>query len=250
MKACPYCPVPALRPDRFDPRSPEQVVTEWTSLVREHQIRSIHVEDDSFLADKHRVHKICDNLIQQNVSVQWELVNGVRVDQVDRNLLTKMAQAGCVRIVFSAEYLEFNQQPAIGHRLEDAQNAVRWAQECGMRVGGYFIVGLPGLSMRQNWESVRLALSLGLDDANWVPFYETPGSGFAGAATSIDATAISRAQSTRIAKAAHLAFFAHPRSFGRLASEMIATPATLPAMAEKAWELIHAGGPVPMRDTP
>jgi len=250
IKSCPYCPVPALRPARFDPKSPEQVVTEWADLVREHHIRSIHVEDDSFLADKHRVHTICDRLIQENVSVQWELVNGVRVDQVDRNMLAKMAAAGCVRIVFSIEYLESNQQPAIGHRFKDAHNAVQWAQECGMRVGGYFIVGLPGLNTRQNWESVRLALRLGLDDANWVPFYETPGSGFAGAATSIDATAIARAQAIQIAKAAHLGFFGQPRTFRRLASEMIATPATLPAMAEKAWELIRAGGPVPMRDTP
>jgi radical SAM superfamily enzyme YgiQ (UPF0313 family) len=250
IKACPYCPVPTLRPGRFDPKSPEQVVAEWAALVKDHHIASIHVEDDSFLADKHRVHEICDRLLQQNVSVQWELVNGIRIDQVDRNILKKMASSGCVRIVFSAEYLESNQEPAIGHRFKDALNAVQWAQECGMRVGGYFIVGLPGLSARQNWESVRLALRLGLDDANWVPFYETPGSGFSGAATSIDATAIPRAQAVRMAKAAHLAFFTHPRSFGRLASEMIATPATVPTMAQKAWELICAGGPVPMRDTP
>jgi radical SAM superfamily enzyme YgiQ (UPF0313 family) len=250
LKACPYCPVPALRPDRFDPKNPEQVVAEWAALVNDHHIRSIHVEDDSFLADKHRVHEICDRLLQQKVSVQWELVNGIRIDQVDRNILKKMAASGCVRIVFSAEYLESKQQPAIGHRFRDAQNAVQWAQECGMRVGGYFIVGLPGLSARQNWESIRFALRLGLDDANWVPFYETPGSGFAGAATSIDATAIPRVQAIRMAKAAHLAFFTHPRSFGRLASEMIATPATVPTMAQKAWELIRAGGPVPMRDTP
>jgi hypothetical protein len=97
---------------------------------------------------------------------------------------------------------------------------------------------------------VRLSLGLDLDDANWIPFYETPGSGFSGAASSVDITAISRRQSTRIAKAAHLAFFAQPRSFGRLASEMAATPATLPAMVGKAVELLRAGGPIPMRDTP
>ena len=31
-----------------------------------------------------------------------------------------------------------------------------------------------------------------LDDANWVPFYETPGSGYASAATTIDETTISK----------------------------------------------------------
>ena len=31
---CPYCPVPALRPGRFDARSSHQVVTEWRTLVK------------------------------------------------------------------------------------------------------------------------------------------------------------------------------------------------------------------------
>lgn len=249
-RSCPYCPVPALRPDRFDARTPEQVVDEWAELVRDHGVRSIHVEDDSFLADKDRVHAICTELIHRNLSVNWELVNGVRVDQVDRILLDRMAEAGCVRIVFSVEHIDPANTPAIGHTAAQTEAAVSWAKESGMRVGGYFIVGLPGLSIHQTLMGVRLSLGLDLDDANWIPFYETPGSGFSGAASSVDITSISRRQSTRIAKAAHLAFFAQPRSFGRLASEMAATPATLPAMVGKAVELLRAGGPIPMRDTP
>ena len=95
-----------------------------------------------------------------------------------------------------------------------------------------------------------MSLQLPLDDANWVPFYETPGSGYAGAATTVDATSISNRKAVQLAKLAHLAFFAKPRSFARLTSEMVRTPATLPSLARKAVELLHAGGPVPMRDTP
>lgn len=249
-RACSYCPVPALRPNRFDARPATQIVDEWVSLIAEHGIKSIHVEDDSFLADKHRVYAICSELIRRNVQVNWELVNGIRVNQVDRLLLERMAEAGCVRIVFSVEHINPDSFPGLGHTLHDTQQAVEWARSVGMRVGGYFMVGLPGVSVHQTLMSIRLSLSLGLDDANWIPFYETPGSGYAGAGTSIDTAAISRTSATRIAKAAHLAFFSQPRSFGRLASEMAATPATLPAMVGKAVELLRAGGPIPMRDAP
>ena len=130
------------------------------------------------------------------------------------------------------------------------QQVVQEAQRIGMRVGGYFIIGLPGISIQDTLASIRLSIRLPLDDANWVPFYETPGSGYAGAATTIDATSIPKRTAIHLAKLAHLAFFAKPRSFARLTSEMVTTPATLPSLARKAVELLHAGGPVPMRDTP
>ena len=248
--SCPYCPVPATRPDGFDPRGPAQVADEWAALVDDHGIRSIHVEDDNFLADRSHAESVCQALMDRGVSVAWELVNGIRPDQVDEVILGRMADAGCKRIVFSFEHLAHGQSPAIGTTVEQAERVVEWARSYGMRVGGYFMVGLPGCSLSSNVLSIRHALRLGLDDANWVPFYESPGSGFAGCVSTVDATALSRRQAVRLAKAATVAFFANPRTFGRLGSEMAATPATLPALALKAVELLRAGGPVPLRDTP
>jgi len=117
-------------------------------------------------------------------------------------------------------------------------------------VGGYFMIGIPGMSTQETFASIRMSLQLPLDDANWVPFYETPGSGYAGAVSTVDLTSISKQKAVQFAKIAHVAFFAKPRSFARLTSEMVRTPATLPSLARKAVELLHAGGPVPMRDTP
>ena len=250
IHTCPYCPVPSLRPDGFDARSPAQVVTEWKALVEEHGIKSIHVEDDNFMEEPQRVREICQQLKQMNLDVQWELVNGIRVDQVHNNLLETMANAGCTRIVFSFEHLSAEGSPAIGYSWKEAQEVVQKARQLDMRVGGYFVIGLPGLSVQETFASMRMSLQLPLDDANWVPFYETPGSGYAGAATTVDVTSISKPKAVQLAKLAHLAFFAKPRSFARLTSEMVRTPATLPSLARKAVELLHAGGPVPMRDTP
>jgi len=248
--SCPYCPVPGTRPDGFDPRDPEQVAAEWASLVADYGVRSIHVEDDNFLAQRAHAEAICRALMDRGVNVAWELVNGIRPDQVDEVLLDQMAAAGCTRIVYSFEHIAEGQTPAIGTTLQQAERVVAWAKAVGMRVGGYFMVGLPGESFSSNILSIRHALGLGLDDANWVPFYESPGSGFSGCMSTVDATALSRRHAVRLAKAATVAFFANPRTFGRLGSEMAATPATLPALALKAVELLRAGGPVPLRDTP
>ena len=247
---CPYCPVPALRPRGFDARMPEQVVAEWRALVEDHGIRSIHVEDDSFLADPGRVRAICRLLADTPLGAGWELVNGVRPAQVTAPLLAELAAAGCTRIVFSFEHISSGHTPAVGQPIEVARIAVEAARAAQMRVGGYFIVGLPGLDLQESVASLLHAVRLNLDDANFVPFYESPGSAYAGAAAAVDATSLSRQTSGRLARTAQLAFFGDVRALGRLFTDMIQTPRTFPALARKAWELVRSGGPIPMRDTP
>ena len=212
-----------MRPDGFDPRDPAQVAAEWDSLVTAHGVRSIHVEDDNFLAERDHAEAICRALSDRGVSVAWELVNGIRPDQVDEALLSRMAAAGCRRIVYSFEHLAAGQAPAIGTTLEHAERVVAWAKASGMRVGGYFMVGLPGESLSSNVLSIRYALGLGLDDASGSPSTRAQGPGFAGCISTVDATALDRRHAIRLAKAATIAFFANPRTFGRLGSEMAAT---------------------------
>jgi len=247
---CPYCPVPACRPRGFDARPPDQVEKEWRGLVRDHGIRSIHVEDDSFLADPGRVRALCRRLRAAPLGAVWELVNGVRPDQVTAALLEEMAAAGCARIVFSFEHISSGHTPAVGQSLEIATAATFAARAAGMRVGGYFIVGLPGVDLQETLAALAHALRLDLDDANFVPFYESPGSAYAGAGSSLDATTLPTKTAARLARGAQLAFFGDMGALGRLFADMIQTPRTLPALGEKAWEILRSGGPIPMRDTP
>ncbi len=247
---CPYCPVPAMRPRGFDARPPDQVVAEWRSLVENHGIKSLHVEDDSFLADTGRVRALCREFKQAPLGAVWELVNGVRPDQVSEHLLHEMAEAGCDRIVFSFEHISSGHTPAVGQSIEVAHAAVDAARSAGMRVGGYFIVGLPGIDLQESCFSILHALRLRLDDANFIPFYESPGSAYAGAGDSVDKTSLSRQMTSKLVQAAQFAFFGDARALRRLFADMIQTPRTLPALAEKAWELLRSGGPIPLRDTP
>ena len=246
---CPYCPVPALRPRGFDARSPESVVAEWRALVQA-GMASLHIEDDSFLADPGRVRAICRLLMAEPLGAVWELVNGVRPDQVTAPLLREMAAAGCTRIVYAFEHISSGHGPAVGQSLQVAQAAVQAAREANMRVGGYFIVGLPGIDLQETIASILHALQLRLDDANFIVFYESPGSAYAGASSALDATTIPKNTAARLVQVAQLGFFGDLKALRRLFADMIDTPRTLPALADKAWEILRKGGPIPMRDTP
>jgi radical SAM superfamily enzyme YgiQ (UPF0313 family) len=249
-RSCPYCAGPAIRPRGFDGRSPARVVEELHALARDHSIRSALVEDDAFLADPGRVREICDRLIDDPPGLVLELVNGIRPGEADGNLFARMRRAGVRRVVYSFEHIREQGTTREGCSLEDAERAVRIAREARMRVGGYFIVGLPGARFEETSASIRLALGLGLDDSNFTPLYHVRGSEYEMLHAKAERESLPRSVTAPLAAAAQAAFFARPRPLGRLATDLVRDPRTLPALVRKGLEILGRGGPVPVRDAP
>jgi radical SAM superfamily enzyme YgiQ (UPF0313 family) len=234
-RQCSYCAVPDIHPEGFDGRRPEQVYEEMHDLAVNHGIRSLLVEDDSFLADPDRICGLSRLLIEKPLPLVWELVNGIRPDQADNRLFARMAQAGCRRVVYSFDFINPNPISRIECDPATAARAVRIAKRYAMRVGGYFIVGLPGHSILQELNGISHALRLDLDDANFIPLYS-------------QLTESSMAK--HVAKLAQAAFFGKPLPFVRLCKDLYNQPGNIDVLARKALEMFIHAGPVPMRDNP
>ena len=243
---CPLCSVPARRPGGLDGRPPQQVVDEISALVREHGVRSILVEDDAFLADPDRAAEIGRLLEAARLRVVLELVNGVRPHQANDRLFAQLAAGGFRRIVYGFEHVGAVPPGSVGCSERQARLAVGMARRHGMRVGGYFVVGLPGLSRREVLGGLARALALGLDDANFLPWYQDPGSAW----RCEPPPAMAPAEAARLARLAQGLFFGQPRAAGRLALDLMARPGALGALVGKAGEALLEGGPVPVRDSP
>ncbi|MFT3770378.1 MAG: radical SAM protein [Minicystis sp.] len=242
-RGCAYCPVPALFPGGFDARPADQVYAEMADLARAHGVRNVLVEDDQFLHDRARVVSLCDALGRDPLPLTWELVNGVRPDLADAHLLARMGRAGCRRIVFSFEHVG---RPAhgVGYDYEVARAAVVAARRAGIGVGGYFIVGLPGVDARETQRGLVNAFRLRLDQAKFSPFVAVPGSPFAERTRPLG---LPPAHAKRLCQAAELAFFAQPRVALSLLRDLASDPAALPTFARRALELGRVGGPYPFR---
>jgi len=246
-RSCPFCPVPSIRPAGFDARSVDGVYDEMERLVTNDRIACLLIEDDLFTADRSRVEELCERLIAKPLPVFWELVNGVRPDSVDEDLLQHMAGAGCSRIVFGFEHLSRAMQSEVCSHPEKARRAVEAARGCGLRVGGYFIVGIPGVDIAGALHGGLAAIRLGLDDANFMPYYDCPDTTWGlGARTPV----IRRPWTVELAKVLQMAFLGKPRPMVRLVSDLLTESRGLPNLASKARELMQYGGPVPLRDNP
>jgi radical SAM superfamily enzyme YgiQ (UPF0313 family) len=159
---CSYCS--QIGPRRWRARSVESVVAEWRWLVQEQGAAEIGVLDDSFNIDRQRVLDICQRLVEEGLNqVPWIMINGIRANLADEQVLAAMKEAGCIRAAFGVE--SGNQEilnTVVDKQLtlEQVRAAFSAARAVGMETIGFFIIGLPGETEATMDDTIRFACEL------------------------------------------------------------------------------------------
>jgi len=147
---------------KFRARSPENVVNEMEECVRM-GIKEIFFYDDTFTVDKNRVWEICREIWRRGLKVKWDV--RARVDTVDKEILGKMANAGCNRIHFGVEsgVQRILDRLNKGITLEQVNNAFKWSYDLGIKTFAYFMIGSPDETKEDINESCLLSKRLNPD---------------------------------------------------------------------------------------
>ena len=166
---CNYCSVRLSMGRGFRPRSPENVLKEikywyqkgWTNF---------DINDDCFTLDLQRAEKICDLIVKSKLKIKFQLYNGIRADKVTLKLLKKLKKAGCTFIAYGCESGNEAVLKIIGKgiTLKQAQQAVDWTNQAGIKNAVNFIIGHPTETYAQALETLSFAKSL---PTNFVNFY-------------------------------------------------------------------------------
>lgn len=174
---CAYCS--QIMERRWRMRSAESVVAEWRWLVQEMRAGEIGVLDDSFNINRQRVLAICDLLIAGDLNhVPWIMINGIRANLADEELLGRMRQAGCIRTAFGVESGNQEVLDRIIHKqltLDQIRAAFRAARKVGMETIGFFIIGMPGETEETMEDTIRFACELDPVVANFSMATPFPG---------------------------------------------------------------------------
>ena len=159
---CSYCS--QIMERRWRMRPAEDVVDEWEWLVRDLGAAEIGVLDDSFNINRRRVLEICDLLIERKLShVPWIMINGIRANLADEELLGRMRAAGCIRTAFGVESGNQDILDSVIHKqltLDQVRSAFVAAKTVGMETIGFFMVGMPGETEQTMEETIRFACEL------------------------------------------------------------------------------------------
>jgi radical SAM superfamily enzyme YgiQ (UPF0313 family) len=131
-------------------RSAENVLAE-VHEVRSLGYRAAMFYDDTIAINRKRIEAICTGLEK----VDFIFRCFVRADQVDEELFSRMAQAGCYEVLIGVESGSQQLLNTINKQetVEQLKNAIMWAKKQGIRVKALMMVGLPG----ETWETVELS---------------------------------------------------------------------------------------------
>jgi len=177
---CIYCSKP-ITGNTWRARPPEDVVAEWRYLVEEMGATEIGVTDDVWNLKLDRAKELCRLLIDQGLTrVPWVTIHGMRADHTDAELFRLMKAAGCKRVGFGVESGNQAVLDAIKKRqtLDDvrrARRAFREARAAGLQTMGFFIIGLPADTEASMDDTIRFALELDPDLANFMIAAPYPG---------------------------------------------------------------------------
>lgn len=181
-RGCPYqCTFCISRPSggyEFHARSASNVVDEIEYWYKQGRFVFDFV-DDNFTLDKERVYLICDEIKKRSLDkLQYRLTNGIRADNVDREILERMKKVGFRSLAFGVESGSDKILKTLkkGETIAQIEEAVKNACELGYDVTLYFLVGSPYETWADLNASFDFALRYPVSDAvffNIIPIPNT-----------------------------------------------------------------------------
>jgi radical SAM superfamily enzyme YgiQ (UPF0313 family) len=139
-------------------------------------VKEIVIEDDTFTTDKARVREICNLLIVKKLSKRMKWLCNARVN-LDIETMKIMKKAGCRLIIPGLEsgnqQILDNIKKATDRRQFGAY--VKNAKKSGLLVHACYMVGNQGETKETMRETLKLALKLNTDTAQFFPLIPYPG---------------------------------------------------------------------------
>lgn len=150
---------------KWRPRSAKNIVDEIEWQVNKLGVKEISISDDNFTLDRKRAEEVCDLIIKRDIKVKLQLMNGIRADRADKELLEKMKKAGVWLIAVAPETGSEETLKKIkkGMTLSHSKNVVNWCKELGIATYAFFMVGFPWESESDVKQTIRFAEELDAD---------------------------------------------------------------------------------------
>lgn len=173
---CKFCVYPQTFTGRkYRLRSIEDVLDEIEYVVREFpQARSIFFEDDTLTVDKERCIRFSDAVIERRIRIPWSANS--RID-LDFETMARMKAAGCrmLCVGFEAGDQRVLNSMHKGTKVPNMLIFMENARKAGILVHGCFMVGFPGETREHAEETIKLAIRLKPDTAQFYPVMVYPG---------------------------------------------------------------------------
>lgn len=147
MRGCPFkcifCSTKVFG-NKVRKRSPKLVVDEIKSIINDYGIRHFIFLDDTLTLDRNHILAICDFIKEEKLGITFE--GSTRANLVDEELISRMVDAGLIRISFGLESVDKNIRKIMRKEvpLESYIVANKLTNKYGIETLNSCMIGLPG----------------------------------------------------------------------------------------------------------
>ncbi len=178
---CTFCSSPQMWTTRWAARDPQAVLDEIGWAIEEYGAENFDFYDLTAILQKDWLREFCAGVLERGYDISWQIPSGTRSEALDDDTLPLMRKAGCSYFAYAPE----SGSPAVLKRikkkvkLDRMRVSMRAAVDAGISLKVNMILGFPGETRAEVWETIRFIWSLaglGVDDVNIGPFCPYPGS--------------------------------------------------------------------------
>jgi radical SAM superfamily enzyme YgiQ (UPF0313 family) len=170
---CRYCAIPS-RPRYLNPV--DRVIAEIRQCHDVHGIREIDFFDADFFADRRRARLICQRLIDEKLDIEWSC--RASIGRFNEDLLRLAQQSGCRAVYLGIETPEKEALVLLKKNVspDQVREQLQMMRRVGVRALGFFMLGVPGETHASAARTIRYALGLPIDYAQFSRMIPKPGS--------------------------------------------------------------------------
>lgn len=162
---CSFCTAHHVWGRPFRKRSPQNVIEEMRLLKDTYRIEELLFEDDNVTLDAKRAEGIFDAMIEEKMGFIWDTPNGVAAFALDEKLIKKMRSSGCYKLNIAVESGNKHVLKNIIRKpldLEKVKRLIKYAKGIGLETCIFLIIGMPGETLSQMWDSYRFSKEVGI----------------------------------------------------------------------------------------
>lgn len=159
-------------------RSPKNILREIELCIDKYGIRDFLFWSDIFNLDRRWVMELCEYILNSGLKFSW--ATNTRVDTIDIEMATLMKKSGChmVSVGIESGSQEILDRTGKKTDLNKIREAFRIMKKAGLETFAYYIIGLPWDTKETIEETIRLAIELDSDYANFFTATAFPGTRF------------------------------------------------------------------------
>ena len=143
--ACVYCLTPVISGKKVRFRDPEMILEELRDCYHNYGITDFFFRSDTFTINHDWVVEVCGAINNSELKGKIEWVANSRVRPLKENTLQLMKEAGCWLVAFGFESGSEETLKGVrkGASTKDNLRAARLAKEAGLKLYGFYLIGLP-----------------------------------------------------------------------------------------------------------